>query len=170
MRFILQRVYTYWMESSESLSPITLLKMDVKSKLSENFLSTAASNFGDFLTKPGEVDCHIYPTYWLKLKPQGGAVPIIPIRSRQEFSTMPIELPMLPGVLPLTPVLLTLCGVLDVHASPGAVSVEIYFVTGIGSVGEINLITAIPGLVGRGKTGMVLQLNNSCSKFSCKCD
>ena len=53
-RFILQRVYISQVEPSESLSQITLLKMDSESRLLDIFLSTAAPNFCDCLTKPGE--------------------------------------------------------------------------------------------------------------------
>ena len=73
--------------------------MDVKSILLGNSLSTTTSNFWDFLTKPGKVDCHLSPTSWHKLRPQGGAVPIITIRNREDVSMITIELPMSPGVL-----------------------------------------------------------------------
>ena len=76
-----------------------------------------------------------------------------------------ISLPMSPGVLPLTPVLLTHRGVLDVHAPPNASSAKISLVTGVRSIGGVNLTTAIPGFVGGFKTGMVRKLNNFCSKI-----
>ena len=143
------------MEPPESLSPSTFLKMDVKSRLSENFPSTAASNFLDCLTKSGDVDFHISQTSWLKLRPRGIVVPIIPIRSGEDVLTMPISLPIFPGVLPLTPVLITRYGVLDVHTLPDAAPTKISFVAGVRSIYGIILIAEIHGLVGRGKTGMV---------------
>ena len=81
--------------------------MDIESRLLGNCISTAASNFWDCLTKPGEVDYCLLPTSWLKLSPQGGVVPIIPIITGEEVSMMPIALPMSPGVLLLMPILLT---------------------------------------------------------------
>ena len=159
MRFIIKRVYRYGLKPSESLSPITLLKMDVELQLLGNFPSTTASNFWDCLTKSGGVDFCISPTSWIKLRPQGGSVPIIPIRTGEEISTMPMELPILPGVLPLTPVILTCRGFLDVHAPLNVASAKISFVSSVRSVYGINLIAAIywsvPGFVGGGNTGMV---------------
>ena len=99
------------------------------------------------------------------LRPKGGALPIIPIRAGEDVSTIPIELSIPPGVLPLTPLLLTCRGVLDLHAPPDTACTNISFVTSVRSVGGVNLITAIPGFVGGGETGMVRQLNNFCSKF-----
>ena len=69
------------MEPFESLSPIYLPRIDVEYLLSENFLSMSTSYFWDCLTKSGEVDFPILPTFGLKLRPQGGAVTIVPIRS-----------------------------------------------------------------------------------------
>ena len=93
------------------------------------------------------------------LRPKGGLVPTIKIRSGEYFSTMSIALPMFPGVLPSTPVPLTCHGVLDVHASPKAVSATIYFITGIRSIYGVNIIATtlwlIPRFVGGVKTGMV---------------
>ena len=140
--------------------------MDFKLQLLDNFPSTIASNFWDCLTKPGLVNFHISPTSWLKLRPQVGEVPIIPIRYEEDVSTMPIALSMLPGVLLSTPVLLTFCGVLNVHAPPDAVSTNISFVTGVRSIYGVNLIAEFPWFVGRGKAGMVQKLNNLCSRIS----
>ena len=53
VRFVLQRVQRSWMEPSESLSPIILLKMDIESVLLETFPSIAASKFWGF-----------YDQYW----------------------------------------------------------------------------------------------------------
>ena len=130
------------------------MKVDVKLRLSDNFLSTEASYFWDCLTKPGGVDFRIFPTSWIKLRPQGGAVTIIPIRYGEDFKKMLITLSMPPGVLPSTPLLLTCRGVLDIHVPPDTASATLYFISGIRSVCGINLIAAIPGFVGRGKTGM----------------
>ena len=66
---------------------------------------------------------------------------------------------MLPGVLPSTPDVLTWLGVLNIHAPTDAASAKKIFVAGIRSVCGVNLVTTIPllipGLVGRGKIGMV---------------
>ena len=121
--------------------------------------------FLDYLTKPGEVNFHMSPTSWLRLRPQGEAVPIITIRAGEDISTMPIELPVLLGVIPPILVLLTCRRVLDIHAPPDAASVNISFVEGVRSVGGDNLITAIPGFVSGGNIGMVRKINNFCSKI-----
>ena len=60
---------------------------------------------------------------------------------------MPIFLPMLPGVLPLTPVLLTRHVVMDVHAPPDDASANISFAAGVRSAGGVNIISTIPGLL-----------------------
>ena len=112
------------------------------------------------------MDCHIFPTSWLKLRLQVGAVPRIPIKYGEDISTMPIALPISSGVLPLTPAILTCPGVPDIYAPPNAVYATISFVAGITSVYVLNIIDKIPGFVSRGKTGMVQQLNNFCSEFS----
>ena len=139
--------------------------MDVKSRLLDNFLSTVEFNFWDCLTKPGEMDCRISPTSWIKFRPQVGAVPIIPIISGEDISAVIIELSMPPGVLPPTLVLLTCQGFMDVHTLSNAASAMIYFVAGVKSVCGVNLISAIPGFFDGGKTGMVRELNNFCSRF-----
>ena len=100
------------MEPPECFSLNTLLKMDVKSGLSDFFPSTAESKFWDFLTKSWEIYCHILPTFGIKLSPQAGAGPRIPIRSGEDVSTMPISLKMSPGVHLLAHVMLTCRGVL----------------------------------------------------------
>ena len=114
--------------------------------------------FLGFLTKPGEVDCNLSPIYWIKLRSQGGVVTTIKIRTGEEGSTMKIASPMLPGVLPLTPILLTRHGVLGVHAPPNSASATIYFITGVKSVFDVNLIGTIHwpihGFVRVSKTGM----------------
>ena len=93
------------------------------------------------------------------MRTQGGSVPIISIITKEEVSMMPIALPIFPGVLLMTPVLLTHQKILDVYILPNAVYAINYFVLGIRSNRGINLITAtpwsIPGFVNRGKTGMV---------------
>ena len=89
------------------------------------------------------------------MRPQGGVVPIIPIRSGEDISTMPIEFLFLPGVLPYTPVILPRRRALDAHTPLNAAFAMIFFVTGVRNVYGINLIAAIPWFVGRGKTGMV---------------
>ena len=137
--------------------------MNVKSGLSENFQPTSASNFWYCLTKSGEVDFRISPTFGLKLRPKSGSVPIIPIGADEDISTMPLALPMLPGVLPSTPVLLTLHGVLDVHTPPNAASTAISFIAEVRSICGVNLTVAIPGFVGRDKKRMFRKLNNFCS-------
>ena len=124
------------------------------------------SNFSDCLTKPGGVDFSTSLTYRIKLRPQGGAVPIIPIRSGEELSTMTTILSMPHGVLPLTPVLLTCHGVLDVHAPPYAASANISSLAGVRSVGGVNLIVPIPGFVYESKTGTIQQLNHFCSQIT----
>ena len=139
--------------------------MDVELRLSENFPSTAVSNFWGFLTKPWEVDCRILSTSWINLIPQGVSSPIIPIIYGEDVSKIPITLSMPPGMLPLMPVLLNCRLVLDVHAPPDAMSTNVSFVSGIRSVGGVNIITKIPVFVSRGKTGMVRQLNIFCSKI-----
>ena len=98
------------MEPSDILSLSILLKIDVESGSLDNFTSTVASNFLDGLTKSGEVNFCISPTFGLALRPQGEEVPKIPIRDWEEFSTMRLALQMSPGVLPSTPVLLTCHG------------------------------------------------------------
>ena len=128
--------------------------MDVKLQLLGNSPSRAV------YTKHRKVEFRIPPTSWTKLRPQGGAVPIIPIRSWEDVSTMPIELSMPPGVILLIPVLLTCRGVLDIHAPPEIVSAKVLFITGVRSANGVNLITKIPGFVGGENTGMVRQLNN----------
>ena len=93
------------------------------------------------------------------MRPQGEEIPIIPIRTGDYGSIIPIALKMSTGFLPSTPVLLTCCRVLYVHAPLDAASATIFFVTLDTSVCGVNLIAAIhwsiPGFVGRGKTGMV---------------
>ena len=125
----------------------------------------AASNFWDCMTKPGEVDFRIFTTSYLWLRPHGGAVPMIPIRAGEDVSTIPMVLLILHGVLPLTHVLLTCRRVMWIHAPPDVASATTYFVKGIRSVCGVNLIAAIPGFICRVKTGMVWQLNNSCSQI-----
>ena len=87
------------------------------------------------------------PSSWLKLRPQGGKVTIIIIRSGKDISIMLIELSILPGVLPLTPVLITCHILLGFHVLPTA----IYFVTGVRSICGVNLISSIPRFVGGGQ-------------------
>ena len=85
----------------------------------------AASNVWDYLTKPGEVGLRIYPTSWIPLRPQGEAVPTIPIRAGEYVSTMTIALSMPSWVLPLIPVLLICHIFLDVHTPTDAASAKI---------------------------------------------
>ena len=166
-------MYRSRMELSESFSPSTLMKIDVNSRLSENFLSTAASNFWNYLIRSGGVDFCVSPTSWLKLSPQSRSVPINPIIAVGDVSIIPISLPMLAGVLPLTPVLLNHCGVLDIHATPDDrhyVQNNSFF-TGIRSVCGVKIITTIPGFIRGGNTGMVgllyyLLLKNSVASAS----
>ena len=84
-KFILQHVQKSLLEPSESLKPITLLKMDAESRSSGNFTSTTASIFWVCKTKPGGVDFHLFATCWLALRPQGGKVATIPIRDGEVF-------------------------------------------------------------------------------------
>ena len=56
-----------------------LSKMDAESRLLDKFKSTTESKFWYCMTNPEEVDFHTSPISWLKLRMQGGAVPIIPI-------------------------------------------------------------------------------------------
>ena len=81
-----------------------------------------ASNFWDCLTKPGEVGFRLSTTCWLTLRPQGGEVQIITIRIVEDGSTIPIVLPISPGVLLSTPALLTRRVAIDVHAPTDATS------------------------------------------------
>ena len=99
------------------------------------------------------------------MRPQGGAVPIIPINSGEGVSTMSIALSIPPGVLLLNPVLLTHRVVMDIQAPPETTSANIYFVPGVRSVSGVNIIYAIPRFVGGGKKDMVRKLNNFCSKI-----
>ena len=123
------------------------------------FRRRQSSIFWDCLTKPGEVDCRIFPTSWIKLIPQGGTVPIIIIRTGKYVSTILISLPISPGVLQSAPVVLTWQGVLDVHTPPDTASATISFVVGVRSICGANLIAAIPwsilSFVGGSKTEMV---------------
>ena len=73
------------------------------------------------------------------------------IRSGEEVSTIPIEFSILPGLLMLTPVLLTCCRVMNVHTPPDAAYATISFIAGIESVGGVNIIDTIPGVVLGGK-------------------
>ena len=135
------------------------MKMDAKSRSLGNFLSTIASNFWYCPTNHGDVDCRLLPTYWLQLRPQGGEVPTIPIRTVVEVSTTLISLQISPGVLLLTPTLLNCHGVLLIHALPDATSATTYFVAGVNRVCGANIISAIPwsihGFIDEGNTWMV---------------
>ena len=113
----------------------------------------------------GKVDCLILPTSGIKLRPQGGEVPKIPIIYGEDVSTTRISLPMSPDMLPSTPVLLTHRRVLDVHAQPAAVYLTIYFVAGTRSFCGVNIIAAIPGFSEGLKKGIFRKLNNFCSKI-----
>ena len=99
------------------------------------------------------------------MSPQGGAVPIIPIRDGSEVSAMPKKLSMPPGVLPSTPVLITYHVFLVVNKPPVAASTKISFFKGIRSVSVVNIIAAIPGVVGWVNIGMAWKLNIVCSKI-----
>ena len=133
--------------------------MDVESISSCNFPSTTASNFWDFRTKHGEVDFRLLPTSWFKLRPQGREVPKITIRTVEDNSTALTALRMSPGVLSLTPVLITYRGVLLIHAPSEAVSTTTSFVAFIKRICGANIIGATPwsihGFIGGVKTGMV---------------
>ena len=141
-------------------------KINVESQLSENVPSKKASIFWDCLNKSEELDCRISPTSWIKLRPQGGLVPIIPIRTGEDVSTIPIALPMLHGLLMLMPGLLTCCGVLWIHTLPDAVSTKIPLVAGVKCFCGVNLIViilwSIPGFVsgGHDRNGPVNQSIN----------
>ena len=139
--------------------------MDAESGLLVNIMSTSASKFWDYLTKSGEVDFRISPTFGLKLRPQDRAITIITIKYGEEVSTIPIELPMSTGVLPLTQVILTFHGVLVIHAPTDAASTKINSVTGVMGVGGVYIISSIPGFIVGGKIGMIRQLNNFGSKI-----
>ena len=73
---------------------------------------------------------------------------------------------MIPGVLLLTPVVLTCHGVLDINAPSDTMCANISFISGVRSVGGANLVATIPGLIVRGKIGVVQQLNMFCSKIT----
>ena len=65
--FILQSKYMSLLELSESLWPITLLKIDAESRSSGKFPSMTASSFGVSPTNAGEVDSvYLQPagSYW----------------------------------------------------------------------------------------------------------
>ena len=134
-----------------------------------NFPSIIVSNFWVCLTKPGEVDCCLFTTCWNTLRPKGEEVPTIPIRTGEGCSMTLKSLQMTPGVLPLTPVLLTCRGLLFIHTPPDVVSMTNYFLAGINSVYGANIISAIhwsiPMFIPGGKRGMVRLLNNFFSKF-----
>ena len=133
--------------------------MDVKSRSLGNFPSTTASNFWDFPTKPGQVDCRLLPTSWIKLSPQGGKFPTIPIRTGEDDSKTITSLQMSPRMLPLNPVLITCYGVLLIHAPPDAASTTTSFAVGVNSVCGANISGAIPWsiswLIKGVKTGIV---------------
>ena len=113
----------------------------------------------------GEVDCRVFPISRIMLRPQGGSVvPIIPIRSGEEFSLIPQSWPMFPGVVLSTPILLTCHSVLLVHMFPDVASAKISFTAGIRSVYGVREI----GFAGEGWKGtslMVSQLNEFSSKI-----
>ena len=125
------------------------------------FLGLSDQSWGNGLSFITNLLAHAEATGWVSFN-----------NSNQNWvggSTIPIALKMSPGLLTLTPVLLTCCGVLDVHAPPDAASATISVVAVIRRVCGANLIIAIPwsihGLVGGGKTGMVRYLNNLGPKF-----
>ena len=89
----------------EILSLIISVIMGGTIILLENYPSTAAYN--SLGLKYGKIDCRILPIFRIKLGPQDGAlVPTIPIRSGEEVSRIPQASPILPRVVPLTPVLI----------------------------------------------------------------
>ena len=133
-------------------------------RLLVNFWPMEVSNLLDFM-RSGEVDCRLFPISGIMLRPQGEAlVPIIPIRYGEEVSLIPQSWPMFPGLVLLTPVLLTCRSVLLVHAFPDAASANISFDAGAISVYGTSTI----GFVGGGWTGtslMVRQVNTFSSKI-----
>ena len=158
-KFILQRLQRSPLEPLNIFSPITLLKMDVKSKSSGNFLSTTASNFWGCPSKPGESDCCLFPTFCITSSPQGREVPKIPIRTGEDILMTLTELLMLPGVLPPTPVLLTFRIFMLIHATTDAAFATTSFISGVNSICNTNtihtILWSVPGFIGGGKTGMV---------------
>ena len=132
--------------------------MDFQSRSSDNFLSTTSSNFWDYMTKPGELDFRLLPSFWLTSRPHSGKFQIIPIRNGKDGSTMQISFKKLSGVLPSMSVLLTGCGVLSVHTPLHDVSATTSFVAGVINVCGANIIGTIYwsnlGIVCGGKTGM----------------
>ena len=156
--------------------------MDVKSGSSDNLPSTTASNFCDFLTNPGEVDCCLLPTSWITLSPQDGEGPTIPTRTGEDVSTIPIALQIYPGVITLARIIITCRRVLLIHTLPDAASAMTSLVAGVRSVCGANMIGAIhwsiPGFVVGGKAVMVRQLKNivqysiasvsNCFRIACK--
>ena len=63
--------------------------MDAESRSLGDFLSMVESNIGVFLTTSVEVDCRLFATCRLPLRPQGGEVPTSPIRTgEEEFLTL----------------------------------------------------------------------------------
>ena len=70
--FVQQHAYRSYLEPSESLWPIIMLKMDAESISSVKFSSTTASNFWVFPPKPREMDFCFFATFRLQLRPQVG--------------------------------------------------------------------------------------------------
>ena len=155
LRPILKRVYISWLEPSDILPLITLLINGRQIAIIRELSVNGSVQFWYCLTKPGKVDFRISPTSWIKLRPQCGTVPTIPIGYGYYVSTIPIALSIPYGLIPSTPVILTFRGVLDIHAPSDAVFVNISFVAGVRSIGCVNMISAIPGFFYGGKTGMV---------------
>ena len=114
-------------------------------KLMQNpdHLSTTASKFWVLPTKAGEVDWCLFVTCRIALRPQGGKVETIPTRTGEgEFLTL-TALWMLPGVIPLTLVLINFRIFLLTHAPPDDASTMTSFVSGNKSVCGVNEIGAI---------------------------
>ena len=133
-------------------------------RLLVNCRSMEVSNLLYFL-KSGVADCRILSISGLMLRTQGGAVvTIIKIRDGDEVSLIPQEWPILPGMVPSTPILIIFRGVLLVHALPGVASTNIFFTASVISI----CAASITGFVGGVKAEiypMVRQLNNVSSSI-----
>ena len=139
-RFFLHRMYRYRLEQLESLSPSNSEKMGGATRLLFNCWLMEVLNLLDCM-RSGEVDCCISPISWITLRPHGEEVaPMIPIRAREEVSLIPHEWPMFPGMVPMTPLLLTYRGVLLVHVLPDVVCAKILFTAGVINVYVTSII------------------------------
>ena len=129
-----------------------------------NCRSMEVSNSLEFI-KSGIAGCLLLPISGLTLRPQGGAVvPIIPIRVWEEVLLISQAWTIFPGVVPLTPFLLTWWGVLLVHALPNVSSVNIFFAAGvIGICGASTIVFSSGGWIET--SPMVRPLNKFWSKI-----